>query len=213
MNKRIILVGGGGHCKSVIDVIENNGDYEILLIVDSTKNIGQKVLGYPIIGNDSDIYKLMNHCENFLITFGTIGVDTKRSVLFQKLKKTGAKFPTIISKNSYVSRYSSIGDGTVIMNGVIINSNVEIGSNVIINSKALIEHDVKIGNHTQISTGSIINGSAIIGTNCFVGSGSIVNQCLNIYNKATIGAGAVVLNDIDSVGIYTGVPAKKFKPT
>ena len=103
-----------------------------------------------------------------------------RLKIFNKLKKLKFKIPIIESPNSYVSKNSKIGEGTMVFNGVIVNSNVKIGKNCIINSRALIEHDVKIGNNCHISTGSILNGNVEIGDNCFIGSGSILRNGIKI---------------------------------
>ena len=43
--KKIIVLGGGGHCKSCIDVIENENKYKIIGIVDKKKNF---LLNYKV---------------------------------------------------------------------------------------------------------------------------------------------------------------------
>jgi len=174
--EKIILVGGGGHCHSVIDVIEQENKYDICGIIDIKENIGKKVLGYEIIGCDDDLENIFKTYKNAIITIGHIKSNKLRVEIFNSLKKIGYSLPTIISPLAYVSKHSIIEEGTVIMHHCLINANVKIGKNCIINTKALVEHDVVIENNCHISTASVLNGNVIVKENVFVGSNSIIVQ-------------------------------------
>ena len=93
----IILIGGGGHCVSVIDVIEQQGIYNIKGIIDIKENIGKDVLGYRIIGSDNDLEDLFISCPNAIVSVGQIKSSSLRIHLFEKLKTIGYHLPTIIS--------------------------------------------------------------------------------------------------------------------
>jgi sugar O-acyltransferase (sialic acid O-acetyltransferase NeuD family) len=191
--KNIILIGGGGHCKSVIDVIEQEGQFEIIGIVDKPELLGSNVLGYSVVGNDSDLDSLAKKYQYAIITVGQIKSPALRIKLFNMAVNAGFKLPTIISPRSYVSQYSTIGKGVIVMHDALINANVKIGENCIINSKALIEHDVTIQDHCHISTGSIINGGAIIKNRVFFGSNSTTREKVIIDSDSVIGAGSLIL--------------------
>ncbi len=102
--QNLILIGGG-HCKSCIDVIEQDGVYQIAGIVDVSEKLHQKILGYEIIATDDDLPDLVKEYENFLITLGQIKSPEKRIRIFQALKESGAKLPIIVSPLAYVSRF------------------------------------------------------------------------------------------------------------
>lgn len=191
--KKIVLIGGGGHCKSVIDVIEQEGRFEIAGIVDSPSLLGSDVLGYSVIGNDSDLSSLAKKYQYALITVGQIKSSLPRRKLFDLAMKAGFKLPNIISPKAYVSKHSSIKNGVVIMHGAIINSSTTIDDNCIINSMALIEHDCEISKHCHISTNAIINGGVKINSGCFIGSGSTTKESIVIKENSFINAGSVVL--------------------
>ncbi len=211
MNKTdIILIGGGGHCKACIDVIEESGFYDIKGIVDVRDKIGHTILGYKIIDEDKNIGKYLNN-NSFLITVGFIKSPDLRVKLFNEIKNKGGVFPVIISPKAQVSKHATIQQGTIIMHGTVVNADVFIGENVIVNNLALIEHDVTIGNHTHVSTGSRINGGCKIGEKCFIGSGTIINQGISVCSDVIIGSGSLVRKDIDKPGVYTGNPLKKYK--
>jgi sugar O-acyltransferase (sialic acid O-acetyltransferase NeuD family) len=188
----IILIGGGGHCKSVIDVIEQEGRFEIAGIIDKPELLGSDVLGYSVIGSDYDLDNLVKKYQYALITVGQIKTPELRIKLFNLAIKAGFVLPNIISPNAYVSRHSSIGNGTVVMHNAIINPSASIGDNCIINSKALIEHDCLISKHCHISTNATINGGVTVESGCFIGSGAITKELITIKKGCFIKAGSLV---------------------
>ncbi|MGL4806011.1 MAG: acetyltransferase [Bacteroidales bacterium] len=208
MKQKIVLIGGGGHCKSCIDVIESTGYYKIAGILDRPEVLDQPVLNYIINGTDDDI-ALLPHDTQCLVTVGQLKSANLRKHLYEQILKEGLTPATVISPQAIVSKYAQIGSGTIVHHGAVINVNAYIGSNCIINSMALVEHDVRIGNHTHIATGARINGSVEIGESCLIGSGSVVIQGISIADHVIIGAGSVVTHSINEPGIYFGNPAKK----
>ena len=158
MKEKIILIGGGGHCRSCIDVIEQEGKFAIHGIVDVEENLGKKVLGYNIFATDDQLLDLTEEHQNFLITIGQVQDVSRRMALYQLLEKEGISLCTVISPRAYVSTHATVGAGTIIMHGAVINAAAKVGNNCIINSQALIEHDAVIGDHCHISTGAMVNG-------------------------------------------------------
>ena len=191
MNK-IILIGGGGHCKSVIDVIEQEARFKIAGIIDKPELLGSEILGYPVIGNDFDLESLAKKYQYALITVGQIKSVLSRIKLFDLAIKAKFSLPHIVSPNAYVSKHSKIGNGTVVMHNAIVNANVSIGDNCIINSKALVEHDCFISSHCHISTNTIINGGVKIGSKSFIGSNVTTKDNIIIKENSFIKAGSLV---------------------
>jgi sugar O-acyltransferase (sialic acid O-acetyltransferase NeuD family) len=209
--KELILIGGGGHCKACIDVIEQEGYYEIKGILDTYKQVGSKVLEYEVLGSDDELDFYISQSYSFLITIGQVKFASLRSKVFQKLLDKSAHIATVISPRSYVSRYASIKEGTIVMHGAIINAEVEIDQNCIINNLCNIDHESKIGKNCHISTCSVINGSCTIGDGVLIGSSSVIIQGIQICKDSIIGAGCIVLNNIELKGTYVGNPLRKIK--
>ena len=180
MRVEILLIGGGGHCRSVIDVIELEDKYTIAGIIDKKELIGQDVLGYKVIGCDDDLEKLFEKYKYAIITVGQIRSNSLRVKLFDKVQEIGYKLPVIKSPFSYVSKHSLIEEGTVIMHQTLVNANVKIGKNCIINTKALIEHDATIEDNCHISTATVINGGVVVKENSFVGSNATTKEYIEI---------------------------------
>ena len=202
MKVPIILVGGGGHCKSCIDVIEQEDKYRIVGIIDLPELAGMKILGYDIIGTDDDLPDLIKSFSNYLITVGQIKSAAKRLHLFSLVKDAGGKLPVIISPDAYVSKSARISEGTIIMHDAIVNAEARIGLNCIINSKALVEHEAMVGDFCHISTGAIVNGQTKIGNRCFVGSNAVISNNISIVDDLIISAGSKIVKDLSVAGTY-----------
>ena len=196
MKPKIILVGGGGHCISCIDVIEQEGKFQIAGIVDAIKS-GDQLLGYPVLGCDDDLYSLRKNYEYALITIGQIKTPITRMKLYEQLVLLGFILPIIISPRAYISKHAVIREGSIIMHDALINAQAEIGNNCIINTKALIEHDSKIGNHCHISTGAIINGGVTVGHGTFVGSNAVVRESALINENFFVRSGSLFFGASD----------------
>lgn len=190
----LILVGGGGHCKSVIDVAESAG-YNILGILDKPEEVGKEVLAYKVIGTDDDIPLYIDKAE-FVITVGQIKSNSVRKKLARLITEAGGKFATIVASDAIVSKYAQLGEGTVVLHRCVVNAGARIGRNCIVNTMANIEHDAMVGDFCHISTGVMINGETKIGDDCFVGSGSVLYNCISIKNNTIIPAGTVVRKSI-----------------
>lgn len=204
--RNLILLGGGGHCKSVIEVAESVG-YNILGILDCPEKIAKSVFGYNVIGTDSDIPLYVGKAE-FVITVGFIKDPSIRIMLYNKVKEAGGRLATIIASTAHVSRYAILGEGTIVMHLAFVNAGAKIGNNVILNTFTNIEHDVEIGDQCHISTGTMVNGDCKIGKNTFIGSLSVLTNGICIGDDLIIGAGSVVHKSIKTKGIYAGNPVR-----
>ena len=176
MKKPIILIGGGGHCISCIDIVERGGEYEIKGILDLPEKVGQNVLGYPVIGTDDEIDKFLPECNNFLITVGQIEKTLLREKIYTYVKTIGGNLPVIVSPGAYVSQHAKVGEGTVVMHGAIVNAGALVGINCILNSNSLVEHEAEIGDFCHISTSAIANGQVKVGSSCFIGSNTVIGN-------------------------------------
>ena len=210
MIEKIVLIGGGGHCKSVIDSIISAGNFEIAGIIDIEKNVGMSVNGIPIIGTDEDLESLFTEgINNAFITLGSIKPGSIRQKIVNKAAEIGYKFPVIIDKSAIISDFSTIFEGSFIGKGVIINTNAMIGQHCIINSGSIIEHDVNIGGFVHVAPGVTLSGSVIVGNNTHLGTNTTVIQGITIGNDTLIGAGSVVVKDISNGVKAYGNPCRE----
>lgn len=209
MPEKIVLVGGGGHCKVVSSIILENNDFKIVGISDVESELGKEINGIKIKYTDDQLEKLFKEgVKNAIITVGSTGNPVLRIKLFNKIKSIGFFAPVIIAKSAFIGKNVSIGEGTVIMPGVIINTGVKIGKNCIINTGAIIEHDCIIEDNVHIAPGVTISGGVLVGENTHIGTGSSIIQNIKIGKNSLIGAGSVVVKDTPNNVKAFGVPAK-----
>ncbi|HBT50671.1 MAG TPA: serine acetyltransferase [Petrotoga sp.] len=212
MSNSIVLVGGGGHCKVVLDVIKENNYYDEICISDLKENIGKEILDIRIEYTDDQLEDLFKKGISFaFVSMGKININDQRMKLYNKIKNIGFNIPTIISKSSNLSIYTEISEGTFIGKNTVINPGVKIGKNCIINTGAVVEHDCIIGDNVHIGPGAVLSGGVKIGENSFIGAGATIIQNTNIIGNTLIGAGAVVIKNIARSGVYVGNPSKLIK--
>lgn len=201
----LILLGGGGHCKSVIDACESAG-YLIKGILDVSGNVGKKILSYSILGTDNDIANYVSECD-FIVTVGFIKDSSLRLKIYDKVRLAGGCFATIIASTAYVSRHAKIGSGTVVLHHAMVNAGAVVGKGCIINTSANIEHDAVIGDYSHISTGAMVNGDCRVGANTFIGSQSVMVNGTSVPGNSVFAAASMIRKSLEKEGIYAGNPA------
>lgn len=212
MHNKILLIGGGGHCKSVLDSILSNDNYSEIGIVDKMEMVGKNVLGVQVVGCDRDLAALYKDGFNYaFITVGSIGSPIKRIELFNLVKKIGFIIPTIVDLTSNVSNFSEIEEGVYVGKMCTINTGTIIKKGSIINSGSIVEHDCKIGSFVHIAPGAVLGGDVTVGDNTHVGLGSVIKQHVNIGANSIIGMGSVVLKDVNERTLSYGNPCREVK--
>ncbi|MEW7291830.1 NeuD/PglB/VioB family sugar acetyltransferase [Aquimarina sp. 2304DJ70-9] len=205
---KILIVGASGHAKVVADAIELMGVYEIYGFVDSFKAKGEKVLGYEVLGTEKIIPDLFTKGVTKCVI--AIGDNWLRFLMYTKIKKLvpDFEFITVIHPSAIVSKYASIGKGTVVLNSGKINADAKAGDFCIINTNSSLGHDSVMKNFSSLAPSATIGGAVRIGELSAISIGATVLQNLSIGEHTVIGAGAVVTQDICDYNIAYGVPAK-----
>lgn len=213
VKKKVILIGGGGHARIVIDIFKKNEEYEIIGLTDSNRELfGQHIDGIPVIGDDKklkDIY--YSGVRNAIIGVGGSKSNKSRAELFNKVSSIDFNMVNAIHPSAILASGVSLGSGVVIFPGVVINVGTNIGNNVIIATGSTVDHETTIKDHVLISAGVNIGGNVFIGEGSLIAIGATVVSSAKICKNVLVGAGAVVVKDILEEGIYVGIPARIMK--
>jgi UDP-perosamine 4-acetyltransferase len=197
MKKKIVLVGGGGHCKVVMDAIKNFQKFSIYGIVDKNLPMGKLIGGVKVIGADDMLPKLFEKgIRNAFISIGSIDNCEVRKKIYAQLKKNKFQLPIVIHPKSIVAKGVEFGEGTFVAAGAVINPSVKIGNNVIINTSSSIDHDCKIGDFVHIAPGVTLCGSVTVGDETHIGVGANIVQNVKIGKRCIVGAGTTVRYDL-----------------
>lgn len=209
MNNKIVIVGFGGHAKSLADSIMSDGKYEIAGYTDSEET---DVLNIPYLGTDDELKSIFDGgVQNAAVGVGYIRKSDIRDKLYDRLISIGFELPVIIDPSAIIALEAQIGEGSFIGKRAVINAGVKVGKMCIINTGSIIEHENIIGDFTHIAVGATLCGNVGVGDHCMIGANSTVIQGVHIGSYSTVGAGAVVINNIESNKTVVGVPARVIK--
>jgi len=212
MKSKILLIGGGGHCKSVLDSLLELNEFSEIGIIDKSKNIGKVIMGVPIVGEDDDLISLFDEGYNYaFVTIGSIGNPTLRIKFFHRLIEIGYKIPVIIDNSARVSKNAIIEQGVFIGKQTVVNAGAMIQRGAIINSGSIVEHDCQIGAFAHVAPGAVLGGEVVVGEHSHIGSNATIKQQIHIGSNSIIGMGSVVVKNITSSVIAYGNPCREVK--
>lgn len=194
----IVLLGCGGHARSVTDSIEQKGSFHIAGFVDKNMDSNFAYCNYSVIGNDDDLQKIYDAGVHYaFVGIAYLGRGDIRNRLYEKLKRIGYILPVIIDRSAVIARDVQIEEGVFIGKNVVINSNASIGKMAIVNTAAIVEHDCHIEKFCHIAVSATICGGSNIGSNTLIGANATIIQSINIGKNCIIGAGSVVRKDVE----------------
>lgn len=198
---KVVIIGMGGHARSLIDTIERQGLYEIAGYTDFSPS--QEALGKVYLGTDEQLETIFaSGIKNAAIGIGFLGKENARKRKYEQLKELGFFLPTIIDPSAIVSKYCQLGNGNFIGKEAIINAGAIVGDNCIINTKALIEHDCKVEDNSHVAVGAVLCGGVRIGYSSFVGANSTVIQERVVGNECIVGAGSVLKRNLSDGEVF-----------
>ena len=200
MDSKLYLYGASGHCKVVMDILQENGEHITAIIDDDP--FKEELLGIAVFHSSKLIF---GNDDTVIITIGDNGV---RKNIASQLK---CNFRSAVHPKALISRYSKVNQGSIVMAGVIINARAVIGKHCIINTAAVIEHDCEIGDYVHISPNATLSGSVVVEEGAHIGAGSVIIQGVIIGKWATVGAGAVIINDVPDYAVVVGNPGRVIK--
>jgi sugar O-acyltransferase (sialic acid O-acetyltransferase NeuD family) len=210
MNKKILLVGGGGHCKSVLDSLLELNEFSEIGIIDKIENKDKLILGVPVVGCDEDLQRLfLKGYEYAFVSVGSIGNPNIRIKLFNLLNGIGFKIPNIIDPSATVSHHVNMEMGIFVGKNAVINAGSTISKGAIINTGTIIEHDCIIGEFVHIAPGTVLSGEVQIGDNTHIGANSVIKQQLKIGSDSIIGMGSIVLGNVRDHIVAYGNPCRE----
>lgn len=207
----VLVIGGGGHAKVILHVLERLPQFKVLGYVDPRN--GGPLLGYPRLGGDDSLPVLAEKSGiAAVIGIGKVASGGERLKMLADLRALGFALPAVVAPTAQVAKEVVLGEGTVVMDGAIIQPGCVVGKASIINTRAVLDHDCVLGDDVHIGPSATLSGHVSVGEGGMVGVGVSVMQGLRIVSQCTIGAGAAVTEDCMEAGTYVGVPARRKLP-
>lgn len=205
--KKLAVLGASGHGKVVADTAESCGWTEIVFFDDAWPS---RVANgsWPVVGTSENLFEQIQDFDGVTVAIGNNAV--RQAKLFA-LQQYGATLATLVHPAACVSRYATVGVGTVIFAGAVLNAGASIGMGGILNTGCSVDHDCDLAESVHVSPGARLAGGVHIGDRTWIGIGACVKQMVTIGSDVVVGAGAAVVNDLVGGVTVVGVPARPFQ--
>ncbi|MDT8898934.1 MAG: acetyltransferase [Thermanaerothrix sp.] len=198
----VVLYGGGGHGKVLIELIQALGLYRLVGIVDDGLTAGEHVLGVPVLGGAEVLPQLYQQGVRLAVNgVGGIGHPEVRWRVFETLLSAGLTCPTLVHPAAYVERSARLEGGVQVLPQAYISSAVKIGFGTVINAGAVVSHDCVLGQCVNLSPGALLAGGVLVEDFVQIGMGATVNIGITVGRGARIGNGATVKADVPPGGV------------
>ncbi|HEX7975917.1 MAG TPA: NeuD/PglB/VioB family sugar acetyltransferase [Anaerolineales bacterium] len=198
----LIIYGGGGHGKMLIDLVRALHAYRIAGVIDDGLSPGAKVLGVPVLGGGEALPELYAQGVRLALNaVGGIGNVAVRIQVFRRLAEAGFAFPAVVHPSAVVEGGAELAPGAQVLARAYVGSEARIGFGCILNTGSIVSHDCVLGNYATISPGALLAGEVQIGSGALVGMGVTVNLGVKIGERARLGNGATVKADVPPGGL------------
>ena len=206
----VIGIGAGGHAKVIIDILQMNGEFDVMGLIDSDPGLkGNWVLDVPVLGSEDELEPLYGKgVRHAFMGVASLADTVSNKMIYQRIEAAGFKMIKAIHPRAVVAGSVMIGSGCRVFGGAVINPGTSLGNNVVVNTGAVVDHDCMVGDHAQIAPGAKLAGAVIVGEGAIVGIGATVIQGINIGRHAFVAAGAVVVRDVAAHTTVAGIPAR-----
>jgi len=190
--EKIVLLGSGGHAKSVVDAIEAQGRYEIVGFTDGEAQKGFAYRSYQVLGADSCLKTLFESgVHHAFVCVGYLGKGDVRNRLYAQLKEIGFSLPVVVDPSAVVAEDALLGEGCFVGKRAVVNSAAQIGKMAIINTGAIIEHDCVVGDFTHVAVGAVLCGCVTLGAESMIGANATVIQGVQLPEHSFVKSGSM----------------------
>ena len=198
----ILIYGGGGHGKALIDLIRSLGTFSVLGVVDDSLPVGSEIMGVQVLGGSGSLVKLHELGLQFAANaVGGIGNISSRISVFERLQHNGITCPALIHPTAFIEPSAILAEGVQVMPHAYVGSEAHLNFGAIINTGAIVSHDCVVGQYANLSPGAILAGEVSVGEATLLGMSVTVNLRVNIGDHARIGNGATIKQDVPAGGV------------
>lgn len=209
-DRPLILLGGGGHARVLLDVARLCGRAVLALLDDDPALRGKQIDGVEVAGGIDTLSRYQPEEYLLVNAIGSAGVPKIRQSIYERGATAGFTYATLIHPSAVIAQTAQIGAGAQVLAGAVVGTGAVIGEGAILNTKASVDHDTMVGKHSHIAPGATVCGDVTIGSGCHIGCGATLIQGIRIGEGALVAAGAVVTGDVEPGGRAAGVPAHPF---
>ena len=203
-NKRLVILGAGGHGRVVADIARCQKTYKTIVFLDDAL-VGVTVGEVAVIGRTEDASNLAEGSDFFV----AVGDNAVRERLLCALLQKELPLATLIHPSAVVARDALVAPGCAVMAGAVLGVGATLSQGCIVNTCASVDHDCRLEAFCHVAVGAHLAGSVSLGQRVLIGAGATVRDGVSIASDCVLGAGAVAARSLTERGVYVGVPARK----
>lgn len=186
---KLVIVGAGGHGRSVAEAAKLGGLWQEIVLVDDAF-AQQKTSGrWPIVSDTEHLSSVVLAGDSAIVA---IGDQAARVRLFQQLIDFKATLATIIHPTAWVSIDAVIGVGTAIMAGAVVGTHATVGRGSIINANATVDHDVNLGEFAHLGVGVSLAGGVTVGDRAWLQAGVSAGYRVKVLPDSIVAPGTAL---------------------
>jgi len=213
MKTPLVVVGTGGHARSVLDVIRCAGCCDVLGLLDSFRPRGDAALGLKVLGSEKDLPELCRATGGLRGLIAVGDNNGRRSVAARiRALVPGFEFMACVHPGATVAEDVVIGAGSVVMPGAVLVSGCRLGEGCIVNTAAVLDHEGRMGDYASLAPGAVCGGNVTLGGGTAVGLGARIVHRVTVGSDTVVGAGALVLDNLPDRVVAYGLPARVIRP-
>ncbi len=198
----VVVYGGGGHGKAVIDLLRAAGGYTLIGVIDDGREPGDAVLDSSVIGGENALAALKDAgCKLAVNAVGGIGAMSSRISVFERLRAAGFDSPTLIHPSAVIEPSAKLGAGVQVFPHAYVGSEARLGFGCIVNTGAIVSHDCILDDYVNLAPGAIVAGAVHIGEGTLIGMGVTINLNVRIGAAVRVGNSATIKEDVPDGGI------------
>lgn len=190
MNKtRLLVVGAGGHGRSVAEAAALSGKFEVVGFLDDSLPSGETVLGVPVLGPVASMADQRAAAEQAIVAIGNNGV---REKLMLQLATAGFDLATVVHPRAIVSPSAVLGKGATVMAGSIVGTEARLGMGSIVNCGAVVDHHATVEEFGHLGVNASMVGGTVLGRGAWMQAGAALGYGVKVPAGVTLALGEAV---------------------
>lgn len=186
---RLLVVGAGGHGRSVVEAAELSGQFEVVGFLDDALQANKLVLGVPVLGPVATMSKHQAVADQAIVAVGNNAV---REKLMMQLKVVGFTWATVVHPRATVSPTSVIGAGVAVMAGAIVGTEASLGAGAIVNCGAVVDHHATVEDYGHLGVNASMAGGTLLGRGAWMQAGAALGYGVAVPSGVTLAPGEAV---------------------
>lgn len=184
MKKRLLIVGAGGHGRSVAEAATASGVFDVVGFLDDSSPSLDRVWYLPVFGATSELADFLGRAEVAIVA---IGNNRLRKELQTRLVSVGFEVVSVLHPRAIVSPSAVVAPGCSIMAGAIVGTEAQLGEGVIVNCGAVVDHHCRVESFGHLGVNASMAGGSVLGLEAWMQAGSALGY------QVQVDAGAVLM--------------------